>query len=187
MSTKTLTLESAVSVQEMRQIAGGDSDVNSQNGRTTRVSVVTLNPVVSPDGTGVFVTVVYEVQEGSSNNTHLRGEQTVAFQVQPGARLVQVGPGGMNANYNAVFRGKDHGSHDISSQSGIAGTYLQTCSVKFDDKGDDDHGNANLNGHMQLPVTVEIEDQRPNLPQGGQVTTRTLPRFPVHLMANGFA
>ena len=164
MSIVTLYLQAPIAIPRLVHVGGGDADVYAKSGRSTHVSVVTLNPTVHSNRTTVGITTVYEVREGRSNYTHLRGETTVSVQAETGLRILQIGPGGRNANFNESFGGEDHDWHDISSRPGISGSYLKNLSIRFDGKGDDDRGNAQLRGIVEVPVTVEIEEESSTLP-----------------------
>ena len=54
--------------------------------------------------------------------------------------------------------------YQFADRPGIAGTYLQSCRIRIDGRGDDDQGNASLEGTLILPLQVEIEDEAPSTP-----------------------
>ena len=156
-------VQAPVNISRLVSIGPGDEDVNSKGGRTTRTRVMNFSPTVDNNRTQIYLTVVYEVEESHKDYTHLRGESTVVIQAESGSRIVQIGPNGKNATFYREFRGEDHGWHDITDDPGVQGSYFGQLRIKFDDKGDDNHGNAQLYGFVNIPVILEIEVQAPPL------------------------
>ncbi len=160
-----------VRIPRLNHVSGGDADIFSKSGRTTHVNVNAFTPVPVRSGTAVQCLVEYSVKEGRSNNTHLLGRTTVTLELENGMRLQKIGGGFKPANFYERIMGEQHGLIDISDRPGIAGSYLQNCRIRIDGKGDDDQGNASLEGTLILPLRVQIEDEAPSTP------SRTFSRF----------
>lgn len=160
----TMYLTAPVVIPRLQHVGGGDSDVFTKGGRWTGVSVVTLRPQVPATLDSVSIIIQYDVRERRKNHTHLSGTTTVRFHADSGYRILQVGPGGVDAHYYEEWPGQNHQWNDISHAPGIAGSYFRTLDIRFDGEGDDDQGNAGLRGLMEVPVTVELEQVRSTLP-----------------------
>lgn len=155
-----------VRIPRLNHIGGGDADVFTKSGRTTHVYVRAFTPVPVRSGTAVQCLVEYAVEEGRSNNTQLLGRTVVTLDLQNGMRLHKIGGGFNPANFYERMPGQQHGVIDITNRPGIAGSYLQSCRIRIDGKGDDDSGNAYLEGSLILPLRVQIEDEAPSIPSG---------------------
>lgn len=160
----TMYLTAPVVIPRLQHVGGGDPDVFTKGGRWTGVSVVTLRPQVPATLDSVSIIIQYDVRERRRNYTHLSGTTTVRFLADSGYRILQVGPGGIDAHYYEEWPGENHQWNDISHAPGIAGSYFRTLDIRFDGRGDDDQGNAGLRGLMEVPVTVELEQARSTLP-----------------------
>ncbi len=182
MSRFTTYLNAPIRIDRM-DVIGGDADVNTKNGRTTFVRVNSTAPRVPSNRNSIYLTVTYEVIETHKDYTHLRGETTVEIQADSGMRITQIGPGGADIHYSGTFRREDHRWHDITNEPGVAGSYAKQLTMRFDGKGDDDDGNAQLSGQLEIPVTVEVADDIPTNPLQELVAksfkVRSLKRLPL--------
>ncbi|ARU04594.1 hypothetical protein CCO03_07835 [Comamonas serinivorans] len=156
--------QTEVRIARLNHVSGGDADIFSKSGRSTHVYVRAFTPVPVRSSTAVQCLVEYSVEEGRSNNTRLLGRTTVTMELENGMRLNKIGGGFKPANYYERIMGEQHGLMDISDRPGISGSYLQTCRIRIDGKGDDDQGNASLEGTLILPLRVEVEDEAPSTP-----------------------
>ena len=163
-TTITTYLESQAIISSMRLIGGDDADINSQDGRETQVNVRSLSPRVNSERTMVYLTIIYEVIETHKNYTHLQGETTISVQADYGARILSAGWDAKDVRYHGSFRTEDHSWHTISDEPGVSGSYFKSLRIKFDGKGRDDHGNAQLDGIVVIPVTVEIAEEHSTIP-----------------------
>ena len=153
-----------VRIARLNHIGGGDADVFTKAGRSTNVYVRAFTPVPVRSGTAVQCMVEFVVEEGRSNYTQLMGRTIATLELENGMRLNKIGGGFKPANYYERIVGEQHGVFDISDRPGISGSYLQSCRIRIDGKGDDDRGNAFLEGSLILPLRVEIEDEAPSTP-----------------------
>lgn len=160
-----------VLIDRMNSIGPGDEDVNTQSGRSTTVTVKSSAPRPAYGSTEVVVTLEYKVREGRKDNTTLYAKEVVTIQLENGARFVEFGGGYTDADYKEVIGGEQHDWFDITNRSGIRGSVLQWCNIKIDGKGDDDNGNAQLSGHLSIPLVVEIEVESPS--SGGTTSDGT--------------
>ena len=184
MARFTTYLNAPIEIDSLDLIGGGDADVNTKDGRVTYVRVNSTAPRVPSNRNSIYLTVTYEVEETHKNYTHLRGETTVEIQADSGMRIMQIGPGGADIHYNGTFRREDHKWHTITNEPGVAGSYAKERRMKFDGDGDDDQGNAQLSGQLEIPVTVEVADDIPTNPLQEIVAksfkVSTMKRFPLH-------
>lgn len=160
-----------VHIDSLNSVGPGDEDVNSKGGRNTTVSVKTSNPRPGNSNQEVIISVEYRVSEGSSDYTTLVGQEDVSLQIESGQKFIEFGAGFINAQYKEVFRGEHHGWFDVSHRPGIQGSIIQWCNIKFDGKGDDHRGNAQLKAHLGIPLVVEVEAKNP--PTGGTTSDGT--------------
>jgi hypothetical protein len=133
---------------------GGDADVFTKGGRTTRVTLIADNIRPADDWRSVLVDIFYSVLEMRSNNTFLRWRGTAELPVPTNAqrrrmRLMNV------RNYNMIWdvRGE---VHDMDEVPQIAGTAIAPGSLYRIDGPGDDQTNAEID--LQLRVPVEFDD-----------------------------
>lgn len=156
--------QAEVRIPRLNHVGGGDADVFSKSGRSTHVYVRAYTPVPIRGNTAIQCLVEYEVREGRSNFTQLLGRTTATLELEDGMRIRKVTGGFQPANYYERITGEQHRQFDISDRPGIAGSYLQSCRIRIDGKGDDDEGNASLEGVLVIPLQVEVEDEPPSTP-----------------------
>lgn len=155
-SRKPLTqglIRQEIKFTDVPRKGGGDADVNSKKGRQTDVSVKTSNLV--NHGNHLTIDVTYTIRERAKNYTHLERSETVTLPAPSGSCIVTFGTNKINANYYNPFFGEDHNWYNISNAKNINNSYFEALSIRFDGKGNDDTGNAQLDGTIAIPVKLK--------------------------------
>ena len=116
------------------------------------VSVKTSNLV--NHGNHLTIDVTYTIRERAKNYTHLERSETVTLPAPSGSCIVTFGTNKIDANYYNPFFGEDHNWYNISNAKNINNSYFDVLSIRFDGKGNDDTGNAQLDGTIAIPVKL---------------------------------
>ena len=152
----TALIVPAFNVAHVSSIGEGDADVFTQSGRHTTVTVRTEGLSIYADAKAIQFSLLYRVEEGHEDYTTLESRSQVIIPVPDETySIVRIRADKLPTNYSGVFYGKDHEWHDISDQPGVTNTYLNWLAVKFDGKGRDDNGNAQLRASIVVPVTLQ--------------------------------
>ena len=134
-------------LEKVSWVQGGDADVNTKNGRNTKVDITVDRLRVSPCTNYVLARVTYSVKELSSNYTKLSSTKTVEIPIPQSdtgtgegtfVRLIST----VGYTFSKVIPGKDHEWHDIATPS--PNCIVKSGEFKFDGSGRDDKGNAQL-------------------------------------------
>ena len=145
-------LQKTVHFSSIPHVGGGDPDVHSKNGRRTQVIVQTGMATIR--NKKIIVKVSYSIKELVRNNTLLRKEDEVEIPAPAGYSVEKIKLN-RQAQFSYNFPNEDHRWHDISKHPGIKGSHFSSLKIKFDGKGDDDTGNAQLSGTLSIPVTLK--------------------------------
>ena len=132
---------------------GGDPDVYTKPGRTTKVELVVDNIRPAEDWRSVLVDVYYSVKEMARNDTFLRwrgtAELPIPIDAQKGRiQLMDV----RDFNKSWYVRGQVHDRIDVPNATG---TVIGSGSLyRIDGKGDD-QTNAEIDLHLQVPLAYD--------------------------------
>lgn len=137
--------------------AGGDADVNTQEGRTTRVTLIADHIDVSGDGRSILVHVRYEVVEQSRNNTALRWDGIAELPIPVDAQRHSSSIQSVDVrDYNETW---DVGGqrHDAVEVPNTAGTVIfgPGSTYSIDAQGDDE---TNARVELRLRVPIQYDD-----------------------------
>ena len=132
---------------------GGDADVYTKPGRTTKVDLVVDNIRPAEDWKSILVDVFYSVKEMARNNTFLRWRGTAELPIPIDAQrgriqLMDV----RDFSRSWYVRGEVHDQLDVPSTTG---TVIGNGSVyRIDGKGDD-QSNAQIDLHLAVPLAYD--------------------------------
>ncbi len=162
---KKYVLEKPVYFTRIRHISGTDADVNSKKGSRTQVDVRTEGATIIKNGKSIVVIVSYSIAEFYRKNTFLQRTQAIknTFLQRTQAIRIPAPPGYLikkinrnrSTKFSYYFPGENHRWNDISKRPGVAGSHFSSLRVKFDGKGRDDRGNAQLKGTLKISVVLE--------------------------------
>ncbi|MBC6430247.1 hypothetical protein FM036_05110 [Nostoc sp. HG1] len=133
-------------------LGGGDPDVNSKSGRQTFVSVTTSNLINY--GRHLTIDVTYDIKEARKDYTHLRKSEAFRIPAPFGYCISEYGFNKTHTNYNGTFVGQNHNFNNISQEENVRDSFFESLNIRFDGKGDDHQGNAQLTGTISIPVTL---------------------------------
>lgn len=138
-------------IPRLNWVGGGDADVFSKPGRRTQVDVVTRD--IQLERTHLNITVQYDVREMRSNYTHLSKSETFTISAPAGFCITGLSPRRRHDSFRQVFVGEDHSFHDVTHR--VPDGYFSSLQIRFDGRGRDDTGNAQLIGELAVPVYLE--------------------------------
>lgn len=141
----------SANIPRLNWVGGGDADVVSKKGRMTQVDVVTRD--IQLERTYLNLTVQYDVREMRKDYTHLSKSETFRLPAPDGFCITGLSPRSRHAQFREVFVGKDHSFHDVTHR--VPNSYFSSLVIRFDGKGRDDTGNAQLRGTLAVPVYLE--------------------------------
>jgi hypothetical protein len=136
-------------IDKIPWVSGGDADVYSRSGRSTKITINIDNLRVADDGSGVTIHVLYQITEPVSNYTCLRIDSD--YFIPCTRKIMAVLPVYDFIMNNYSYSGQNW-NWNIMNGSGCIAT---TVSFKFDGPGNDDNGNAQLKLFINIPVLVE--------------------------------
>jgi hypothetical protein len=115
--------------------SGGDGDVNSKSGRTTKWG---LELSFTPSGRNIIMNYTYYAEEGAKNNTKIviKGSANYSISDVPAGMSVKTINGGHNITGSGSIGGKNHSWISV----GVSGLY--DVQIKIDGSGDDQNNVA---------------------------------------------
>jgi hypothetical protein len=134
-------------------IGGGDPDIYSQPGRTTRVTLVAENIRPSDGWRSILIDVRYEVLEMAKNNTLLSWRGTAELPIPIDAQKFRVqllDIRGFNKSW--YVKGKIHDNIAIPDP---AGTIIAAGSTYRIDGAGNDQTNAQISLYLQVPLMYD--------------------------------
>lgn len=148
-----------VSSGRLEQIAGGDADICTKDGRKTRVFLAVKNIQMSsvagdPRRPAVKLYVEYKVTELVTNNTCLRWSAWHSEEVPYHIVRTAVSLSPVVSPYERTWEvsGRQHGDMAIPA---IAGTVVASGTYRIDGDGDD-HTNARVQMQLAVPFLCRI-------------------------------
>lgn len=145
---KTIATKEVAS-NRLEWAGGGDPDVYTKPGRTTRVSLVADNIRFNEDGMSVLVDIYYSVKEMRKNHTFLRWRSTEALPIPRDARnhtMEIMDVRGFDRSW--YVRGQ---IHDFLGLAGTDGTVIKEGTYRIDGRGNDQY-NAGINLVLEVPI-----------------------------------
>jgi hypothetical protein len=139
-------------------LASGDDDVNTQDGRTTTVTITANQLRISEDGRSVLVTVMCDIHEDHKNYTNLHREEVVNIPIPYDwngklLRFVDV----TDFQFRTRYPGKNHNWNDFTKN--VSNSCVHDGRVKFDDNNENtglgDSESAGLILNFAIPVLVD--------------------------------
>ena len=133
-------------------IGGGDPDVYTKPGRSTRVSLRADNIRPADDWRAVLVDVQYTVTEMRSNDTMLQWRGTARLPIPADAlphRMQVMDVRGYDRSW--IVRGQQH---DYLEVPGAGSDVIRGGTYRIDGKGDD-QTNAQIDLQLQVPIRYD--------------------------------
>ena len=149
--------ESVTEEVQFESVAGSghaDADVGTEPGKVTTVIVRSGPITVLDDDTGVRLPLLYEVREEGGDHTVLRRIEVVHLLAPSGCWIRSVDGDYGEATLAREYKGRNWLWHDLAADAAVAGLPLSRLRVKFDGSGKDDHGNAQLECTIVVPVVL---------------------------------
>ncbi len=126
--------------------SGGDKDVNTKNGRQTKVEfTVTIS---KKDDANLNAKIFLMVKELSPNNTCLQGETNVTIPVNKEIKSIDIKPALFT--YSTIIDDRHHEWYSIGSPC----EWLKNMYVKIDEDASDDSKYIGIKGTFAVPITV---------------------------------
>jgi hypothetical protein len=160
MAWRRTRAQARVASDRLNWEGGGDPDVTTKSGRTTRVSLEVGNIRPSDDWRSVLVDVDYSVREMASNFTFLRWQSTASLPIPEDARRENVHVVDVRAfTHSWHVRGKVHDWLSLDNVATVEGTPIERGGqYRIDGPGDDER-NAGI--RLELSVPVIYDDTSP--------------------------
>jgi hypothetical protein len=153
MAWRSTIAKSDYASERLEWAGGGDPDVYTKPGRSTRVTLAASNIRPAEDWRSVLVDVYYDVFEMRRNNTFLRWRGTAELPIPVDAikgRMQLMDVTAFNKTW--FVKGQVHDNLQVPD---IAGTVIKTGSTyRIDGKGDD-QTNAQIALHLEVPVMYD--------------------------------
>lgn len=133
-------------------IGGGDADVYTKPGRSTRVNLRADNIRPSDDWRAVLVDVEYTVTEMRQNNTMLQWRGTARLPIPADARSHRIQVMDVRGyDRSWIVRGQQH---DYLEVPGIGTAVIRDGTYRIDGAGDD-QTNAQIDLQLEVPIRYD--------------------------------
>lgn len=148
-------LKHLLQVGHIPYYSGGDTEVNTRDGRRTRVKLSVDQLGVGLNNQYVTARVDYHIMEIASNYTHLRYLNIVRIPVPRNwwNKEIKIGDNARELKIDFLVFGKEHGWIEIPINDDD--TVVEDAAVKIDGPGNNDDDNSGLELLFSIPVEVK--------------------------------